>query len=113
MSEYINITKEMYSDFDSGTYTIIYERICNNIDKNENIYLDFCSSKNLSVLFLANVIGQLYGKYSCEQIKSHLKLENFPESKQSTLNLVIDNAKKYFANKALYEQCVHDAIVDW
>ena len=112
MEKYIDVAKEIGtpSALDQELGDIIYAEICNGIDKNERIHLDFSNIESMITPFLNNAIGQLYGKYSSEQIKNHLSLENFPKSKNSTLNLVIDNAKKYYANKAIYEQSVKDVI---
>ena len=114
MEKYIDVAKEIGtpSALEQELGDIIYVEICDSIDKNEKIHLDFSNIKSVITPFLNNAIGQLYGKYSSEQIKSYLNLENFPKSKNSTLNLVIDNAKKYYANKAIYEQSVKDVIGD-
>ena len=89
---------------------IIYDEISDAIDNKEEIQLDFGNIQSMISPFLNNAIGKLYGKYTGEQIKKYLILKNFPEEKNSTLNLVISNAKKYYSNKNLYRQSVKDVI---
>lgn len=60
--------------------------------------------------FLNNAIGKLYENYNSEQISSMLKMKSFPPEKNSTLNIVISNAKKYYANKESFEKTVKDVI---
>ena len=60
--------------------------------------------------FLNNSIGKLYEKYTGDDIKKILTLKNFPPEKNSTLNLVISNAKKYYSNKEKFEKSVKEVI---
>lgn len=89
---------------------IIYNEIIASFEKKENIVLDFSNIESMISPFLNNAIGQLYGKYSSEYIKNHLNLVNFPPSKNSTLNIVINNAKKFYANKKTFTQTAKDVL---
>ena len=96
MSKYIDVAERIgtSSALVQDLGDIIYYEICDSIDKGEKICLDFVNIQSMISPFLNNAIGKLYGKYTTEQIKKYLTLENFPESKNSTLNIVINNAKK-------------------
>ena len=89
---------------------VIYEIIADAFEKKEKIILDFVNVESMISPFLNNAIGQLYGKYTSEEITQYLQLENFPKSKVSTLNIVINNAKKYYANKEDYKKLVKDVV---
>lgn len=41
----------------------------------------------------------LYGKYSCDKIKQYLELRNFPEMQKATMELLIKNAKRFYADQ--------------
>lgn len=89
---------------------IIYDAITDAFEKGENISLDFKNVESMITPFLNNAIGQLYGKYTSEFIQSHLDLKNFPPSKNAKLNLVISNAKKFYANKKNFTQTAKGCV---
>lgn len=89
---------------------IVFNKICAAIDSNNNIVLDFQNVESMISPFLNVAIGKLYGSYSSDVIQSHLKMTNFPASKNSTLQIVISNAKKYYANKEEYTSVLKDVI---
>lgn len=89
---------------------IIYHKICSAIEEDAVIHLDFEQVESMISPFLNNAIGQLYGKYTSEQIQKHLVLEHFPSEKNATLNIVISNAKKYYADKDRFNAAVEDVI---
>lgn len=89
---------------------IIYNSIINAFKKEEIIILDFKNVESMITPFLNNAIGQLYGNYTSEFIKEHLILEGFPTSKIPKLNIVISNAKKFYANKRKFTQTAKDVL---
>lgn len=89
---------------------IIYSLICKSINQKKIIELDFSTIESMISPFLNNAIGKLYGNYSSETINTYLKLLHFPESKKSTLKIVTENAKKYYANKEEFKATVKDVI---
>lgn len=78
---------------------MVYEKVVAAIDAGKFIILDFEQIESIISPFLNNAIGQLYGKYSSEQIRKFLKLKDFPCEKNSTLNLVVANAKRFYRDK--------------
>lgn len=60
--------------------------------------------------FLNNAIGKLYGEFSSDTIQKSLDLVNFPREKNSTLIIVVQNAKKYYADKEKYNSTLKDVI---
>ncbi|OUQ46257.1 hypothetical protein B5E64_05725 [Drancourtella sp. An12] len=88
----------------------IYSIITDSMSREEGVTLDFENVESMISPFLNTAIGQLYGSFSPEIISSYLHVENFPDAKQSTLKIVIDNAKKYYSNKERYTTTVKDVI---
>ncbi len=78
---------------------LIYNEIVPAIEQGTHVVLDFEQVESMITAFLNNAIGQLYGKFTSEQISEYLKITNFPDIKKSTLNLVISNAKKFYSNQ--------------
>lgn len=76
----------------------------------EKIILDFSEIYILTTAFLNAAIGQLYSKYTSEDISSYLKLENVSNSDKMLFKTVIQRAKEYFANKKEFEKHTGEAI---
>lgn len=89
---------------------LIYNEIISAFEKKEIIILDFLNVESMISPFLNNAIGQLYGKYSSEYITQYLKLDHFPKTKNSTLNMVINNAKNFYANKKNFTRTAKDVL---
>ncbi len=54
-------------------------------------------------LFLNVAIGQLYGSFSEDIVRSQLKVEGLSSDDMELLKRVVDNAKKYYSNKNSYD----------
>lgn len=89
---------------------IIFHEIDTSFKHKEEIFLDFSNVESMISPFLNNAIGQLYENYTTEDIKHYLHLENFPPTKNSTLNIVISNAKKFYANKKTFAKTAKDVL---
>lgn len=89
---------------------LIYNEICNAFEAPETIELDFENVESMISPFLNNSIGRLYGKYDSNYIRQNLHMKNFPAEKNSTLNVVINNAKRFYADKSKYTKTVKDVI---
>lgn len=89
---------------------LIYEEIANSFDKGNVVTLDFTNVESMISPFLNNAIGQLYGRFNSEYIKQHLELKSFPPAKNSTLNIVINNAKNFYANRNSFSKTAKDVL---
>ena len=89
---------------------IIYNAIISAFEKGEIVSLDFKNVESMITPFLNNAIGQLYGQYTSEFIKNHLDFVNFPASKIPKLNIVISNAKNFYANKKNFTKTAKDVL---
>lgn len=88
----------------------VYLIISDSIQHKEDVTLDFENVESMISPFLNTAIGKLYGLFAAETIRTYLHFKNFPRSKQSTLKIVIENAKKYYSNKEKYSSTVKDVI---
>lgn len=112
MERYIDVAEQIGTPaaLTQETGDIIYSVIMSAFEKKEKIHLNFENVESMISPFLNRAIGKLYEKYTGEFIKQYLHLENFPQNKVSTLNIVISNAKKYYANRDGYEKIVRDVV---
>lgn len=106
MSRYLNVRERIGtpSAITQEEGNLIYEDICCAIENKEVIELDFIEIESMISPFLNNAIGKLYANYSSEQISAYLKLKNVPPEKIATINMVINNAKRYYADKLNFEK---------
>ena len=76
----------------------VYDRLAAALKADRRITLSFHKVTTLTAAFLNAAIGQLYGTFSEEKIRSRLKVENVESDDLALLKRVIDNAKLYFKN---------------
>ena len=112
---YINVAEKIGapSALTQEQGNIIYNEIVSAIEKKNPILLDFEQVESMISAFLNNAIGQLYGKYTSQQISEFLKIINFPHEKTSTLNVVIANAKKYYSDRDNFNSAIKEVFNTW
>ena len=90
----------------------LHSKISKALSEKLNVILDFINIEILTTAFLNAAIGQLYSKYSGEELNTKLKFENvFPED-TSLFAKVAKRAKEYFHNKEEFENTVNDSLED-
>ncbi len=74
------------------------------------VVLDFADVESIITPFLNVAIGKLYADNTSEELKEKLMIQNVPKEKVASFNLVIENAKRYYANQSEFDQKVEDVI---
>ena len=90
----------------------IYDHITVAFKANRNIALSFRNVTTLTAAFLNTAIGQLYGIFSEEQIRSRLKIVDAEPDDLALLKRVVDNAKLYFKDPERFNQVVRETLED-
>ena len=90
----------------------VYDRIAAALKADRQIELSFYKVTMLTAAFLNAAIGQLYGTFSEEQIRSQLKVENVESDDLALLKRVVDNAKLYFKGPQRFDQVVRETLED-
>jgi hypothetical protein len=90
----------------------VYERLSAAIQQERKVILSFHNVSILTSAFLNTAIGQLYGKFSEEHIKSLLKVQDIQPEDISLLKRVVETAKQYFKDSQRFDQAVRDALGD-
>ena len=62
----------------------------------------------LTAAFLNAAIGQLYGRFNEERIRSLLKVEDMQPDDIALLKRVVDTAKLYFKDPVRFEEAVRE-----
>ena len=74
------------------------------------IALSFRNVTTLTAAFLNTAIGQLYGMFSEEQIRSRLKVEDVGADDLALLKRAVDTAKLYFKDPQRFDQVVRETL---
>ena len=74
----------------------VYNAILPYFEKNESVTLDFEGIELIITAFLNTCIGKLYGKFSSDELKTLLDIQNLKKDEMRLLKLVIDKAKERF-----------------
>lgn len=90
----------------------IFKKIDAAISKKLNVVLDFQNINLIITAFLNACIGQLYSKYTSEQLSEYLKLENINPDNNHLFNKTIKRAKEYFADSEGFTNSVNEELGD-
>lgn len=106
----ISIYNEVNSDsaisVDDGEK--VFKKIDQALSNNIKVELDFQNINLIITAFLNAAIGQLYSKYSSEELNNNLKLVNIKPEDKSLFQLVIERAKKYFEDPQGFEDDINN-----
>jgi len=88
----------------------VYEVVADSISNGQAIELDFKGIEILTTAFLNAAIGQLYSRFSSEQLNKFLKIIYIEESDTKLIYKVVKRAKEYFADRNNFSQSANAAI---
>ena len=90
----------------------VYDRLASALKADLAVRLSFHNVTALTAAFLNAAIGQLYGTFSEEKIRSRLKVEDAEKDDLALLKRVVDNAKLYFRDPKRYNQAIRKVLED-
>ena len=96
----------------SGDGEKVHGRLALALENGRGVTLSFRNVEALTSAFLNTAIGQLYGTFNEEQIRSSLRLEDIEPDDQALLKRVVDNAKHYFKDPQRFDQALGEAMED-
>jgi len=88
----------------------VFDRLAPALKAQRRVTLSFHNVTTLTSAFLNAAIGQLYGTFSGEQIRSQLKVENMEQEDLALLKRVVDTAKLYFKDPQRFDQVVRETL---
>ena len=80
--------------------------------ENQEVVLSFHNVTALTTPFLTAAVGELYGTFSEEKIRSLLKVEDAEQDDLALLKRVVDNVKLYFKDPTRYNQIFQEVLGD-
>lgn len=90
----------------------VYKKIDAAITNKILVELDFRNVNLIITAFLNACIGQLYSKYSSEDLNKYLQVINVRKENNSLFNKVIKRAKEYFNNPDDFDKSVNEVLGD-
>lgn len=88
----------------------VYERIATALKERRSVILSFHNITTLTSAFLNAAIGQLYGTFSEEQIRSLLKVQDMQADDLALLKRVVETAKQYFKDPQKFDQAIRETL---
>ncbi len=90
----------------------VYDRLAATLREGRRVSLSFHNVTTMTSAFLNAAIGQLYGTFSEEQIRSLLKVEDLEREDATLLKRVVETAKLYFKDPQRFDQVVRESRED-
>ncbi len=94
--------------FDDGQK--VFERLQLALNDRRDVTLSFLNVTGLTSAFLNAAVGQLYGVFSEDVIRAHLKVADAQPDDLLLLKRVVDTAKAYFRDPQHFRQVSRDVL---
>ncbi|RJP58813.1 MAG: DUF4325 domain-containing protein [Deltaproteobacteria bacterium] len=94
----------------SGDGQKVYDRLAAALKEGRRVIVSFYNVTTLTSAFLNAAIGQLYGTFSEEQIRTLLKVQDMQADDLALLKRVVDTAKLYFKDPQTFKRVLRETI---
>ncbi len=88
----------------------VHDRVALALKEGRHVTVSFLNVTSLTSAFLNAAIGQLYGSFTEEQIRSLLKVQDMQPDDIALLKRVVETAKQYFKDPERFQQAVREAL---
>lgn len=83
----------------------VHDAIYKAVSEKNQAVISFSGVTRMTTAFLNAAVGQLYGEFGEEELKSYLAPpEDFETWHLSRLKMVVDRSKEYFRDPSLFDQ---------
>lgn len=90
----------------------VYEKIAPLIEQGHKVVLSFEQVGTMISAFLNAAVGQLYGKFTEEEIRERFTVQDMDQEDLTLLKRVVDNAKVYFKSPQAFDQAWKEEVGD-
>lgn len=90
----------------------VHRRLAAALKEESHVTLSFLNVTILTSAFLNAAIGQLYGKFSEEKIRTLLKVRDMENDDLALLKRVVETAKQYFKDPDKFNRALKRAMHD-
>lgn len=88
----------------------VHDRIALALKEGRRVTVSFLNVTGLTSAFLNAAIGQLYGSFAEEQIRSLLMVEDMQPDDMALLKRVVETAKQYFQDPERFQLAMQEAL---
>ena len=88
----------------------VHDKIAPLLREGRKVMVSFEQVETLISAFLNAAIGQLYGEFSEDRIHELLSVSNLDPDDLAVLKRVVENAKRYFANKPAVDRAWKEEV---
>ena len=92
--------------------TKVFIKIVEQLHAGNKVNLSFSGVDSLTISFLNEAIGQLYGEYSEVEIRASLSVSDIMPDHANKLKLMVENAKDYAKKKGDYDNAMREEMGD-
>ena len=90
----------------------VYDLIVKAFEQKLQVILSFQNVELLTTAFLNTAVGQLYGRFTEDEIRERLHVENLSESGKVALKRVVDTAKLFYKDPETLERNIGNVLDD-
>src|SRR3990172_9568509 len=90
----------------------VHDRVAAALKEGIDVTVSFLNVSSLTSAFLNAAIGQLYGSFTENEIRSKLKVKDMEPDDLALLKRVVETAKQYFKDPKRFDKAVEEAIGD-
>lgn len=90
----------------------VHDRVAAALKEGSDVTVSFLNVSSLTSAFLNAAIGQLYGSFTENEIRSKLKVKDIEPDDLALLKRVVETAKQYFKDPKRFDKAVEEAIGD-
>lgn len=90
----------------------VHDQIAIALREGQKVNLSFHNVESLTSAFLNAAIGQLYGEFSEEQIKTSISVKDMSGDDLDLLKRVVDTAKQYFKDPERFKKAREEVLGD-
>jgi len=88
----------------------VYDRVALALKEGRHVTVSFLNVTSLTSAFLNAAVGQLYGSFTKEQIRSLLKVQDMQPDDLALLKRVVETAKQYFKDPERFQRAMQEAL---
>ena len=90
----------------------VYERLARALDTGHRTVLSFRRVNTLTPAFLNAAVGQLYGRFEEDHLRTLFSVEDLAPDDRALLKRVIDTAKLYYRDRVAFAQAIREVEDD-
>lgn len=88
----------------------VHDQVAAALRHQRSVILSFVNVEGLTSAFLNSAVGQLYGEFAEDLIKTHLSVTDMAQEDMGLLKRVVETAKAYFNDPERFEKVNREVL---